>query len=75
MLPHVAESHVRVLVNNSTVGTEGKLPVPPSEVKRLPHEAVMSVEVPQQELLVHTHAELQGYNGCQAWHALAHKGG
>ena len=45
VLPHVAESHVGVLVNNSTVGTEGKLPVPPSKVKRLPHEALMSVEV------------------------------
>ena len=33
VLPHVAESHARVLVNNPTVGTEGKLPVPPSEVK------------------------------------------
>ena len=33
VLPHMAESHVGVLINNSTVGTEGKLPVPPSEVK------------------------------------------
>ena len=45
VFPHVAESHVGVLVNNSTVGTEGKLPVPPSKVKQLPHEAPMSVEV------------------------------
>ena len=75
VLPHMTESHVRVLINNSAVGTEGKLPVPPSKVKRLPHEAPMSVEVRQQELLAHTHMELRGYNGCQAWHALAHKGG
>ena len=69
VFPHMAESRVRVLINNSTVGTEGKLPAPPSEVKQLPHEALMSVEVQQQELLVRTHAELRGYNGCQAWHA------
>ena len=75
MLPLMAESHVRVLINSSAVGTEGKLPAPPSEVKQLPHEAPMSVEVQQQELLVRTHTELQGYNSCQAWHALAHKGG
>ena len=75
VLPHVAEGRVGVLVNNSTVGTEGKLPMPPSEVKRLPHEALVSVEVRQQELLVCTHAELRGYNGCQAWCTLASKGG
>ena len=45
VFPHVAESHVRVLVNNSAVGTEGKLPAPPSKVKRLPHKAPLSVEV------------------------------
>ena len=33
VLPHMAESCVEVLVNNSTVGTESKLPAPPSEVK------------------------------------------
>ena len=33
VFPHMAESRVRVLINNSTVGTEGKLPAPPSEVK------------------------------------------
>ena len=75
MLPHVAQSRVRVFINNSTVGTEGKLPAPPSKVKRLPHKALVSVEVQQQELLVRAHAELRGYNGCQAWHALARKGG
>ena len=45
VFPHMAESRVRVFINNSTVGTEGKLPAPPSEVKRLPHEALLSVEV------------------------------
>ena len=60
VLPHVAESHVRVLINNSTVMTEGKLPAPPSKVKRLPHEALVSVEVQLQELFVCTHAELRG---------------
>ena len=33
VLPHVAESCVGVLVNNSTVGTESQLPAPPFEVK------------------------------------------
>ena len=45
VLPHVAESHFRVLVNNSAVGTESELPAPPFEVKRLPHEALLTVEV------------------------------
>ena len=75
VLPHVAESCVRVLINNSAVGTEGKLPAPPSEVKRLPHKAPMLMEVRQQELLVCTHTELRGHNCCQVWCALARKGG
>ena len=75
MLPHMAESHVGVLINNSIVGTESKLSAPPSEAKRLPHEALMTVEVQQKELLVCTHTELRGHNGCQAWCALARKGG
>ena len=45
VLPHVAESRVRVLVNNFAVGTESKLPTPPGEVKQLPHEALMLEEV------------------------------
>ena len=45
VLPHMAESRVGVLINNPTVGTESKLSVPPSEVKRLPHEALVSVEI------------------------------
>ena len=75
VLPHMAESHVRVLINNSAVGTESKLSAPPGKVKQLPHEALVSVEVQQKELLVRTHMELGGHNSCQAWHALASKGG
>ena len=45
VLPHVAESHVGVLINNSTVGTESELSAPPIEAKRLPHEALVMVEV------------------------------
>ena len=75
VLPHVVESCVEVLVNNPTVGTESKLSAPPGEVKRLAHEALMLVEVRQKELLVCTHMELEGYNSCQAWCALASKGG
>ena len=33
VLPHMAESRVRVLINNSAVGTESELPAPPFEVK------------------------------------------
>ena len=74
MLPHMAESHVRVLVNNSAVGTESEQSVPPVEVKRFPHEALVMVEVRQKELLVCTHTELGRHNSCQAWCALAWKG-
>ena len=45
MLPHMAESRVRVLVDNSAVWTEGELPAPPFKVERLPHKASVSVEV------------------------------
>ena len=75
VLPHMAESRVRVLINNSTVGTESKLSAPPSKVNQLPHEALVLVEVQQKELFVCTHTELGGHNGCQAWFALASKGG
>ena len=63
VLPHMAESCVRVLINNSTVGTESKLPAPPFKVKRLPHEALVTVEITQQELLVHAYTELRRCNG------------
>ena len=62
VLPHVAESRVGVLVNNSAVGTESKLPVPPFKVKRLSHKALVMVEVTQQELLVHAYTELRRHN-------------
>ena len=45
MLPHMAEGHVGVLVDDSTVRTEGELPAPSLKVERLPHEASVSVEV------------------------------
>ena len=45
VLPHVAESRVKVLVNNSAVQTESELPAPSFKVKRLPHEARVMVEV------------------------------
>ena len=45
MLPHMAEGHVRVLVDDSAVQTKGKLPALPLNVERLPHEASVSVEV------------------------------
>ena len=35
VLPHVAENHVSVLVNNSAVGTESELSAPPFEVKSI----------------------------------------
>ena len=66
VLPHVAKSHVRVLINNSAVGTESELPAPPFEVKRLSHEALVTVEVSQQELLVRAYMELRRRNGYQA---------
>ena len=71
VLPHVAESGVGVLVNNSTVGTESELPAPPFKVKQLSHEALVMVKVTQQELLVHAYMEFRRHNGYQAWCALA----
>ena len=73
VLPHVAESCVGVLVNNSTVGTESELPAPPFEVKRLSHEALVAVKVTQQELLVRAYTELRRRNGYQARCAWAQK--
>ena len=66
VLPHVTESHVRVLVNNSAVGTESELLVPPFKVKRLPHKALVTLEVTQQELLVCAYTELRRHNSYQA---------
>ena len=45
MLPHMAEGHVGVLIDDSTVQTEGELPAPSLEVERLPHKASVLVEV------------------------------
>ena len=64
VFPHVAESSVRVLIENSTVWTKGQLPAPSTNSKRLPHEAPILVEVRQQELLVCAHAALRWYYGC-----------
>ena len=75
VLPHMAESRVGVLINNSAVGTESELSAPPSEAKRLLHKALVTVEVRQKELLVCTHMELGGTQPLSAWCALAGKGG
>ena len=73
VLPHVAESCVGVLINNSALGTESKLPAPPFKVKQLPQEALVMVEVTQQELLVCAYTELRSHNGYKARCARAWK--
>ena len=45
MLPHMAEGHVGVLIDDSAIWTKDKLSVLPLNVERLPHKASMSVEV------------------------------
>ena len=45
MFPHVAEGGLGVLIDNSTVWTEGQLPAPSTNANRLPHQALMLVEV------------------------------
>ena len=45
MLPHLAEGHVKVLIDDPAVWTEGELPAPSFEAERLPHEACVMVEV------------------------------
>ena len=45
VFPHVAKSGLRVLTDNSTVWTEGQLPALSANVNRLPHQALMRVEV------------------------------
>ena len=45
MLPHMAEGHVGVLIDDPAVWTEGELPAPSIEAERLPHEASVMVEV------------------------------
>ena len=45
MLPHMAEDHVGVLIDNSAVQTKGELSALSLYVERLPHKASVSVEV------------------------------
>ena len=45
MLPHMAEGRVRVLVDDFTIRTKGKLPTLPLDVERLPHKAPVLMEV------------------------------
>ena len=59
VFPHVAEGSLGVLIDNSTVWTEGQLPALSTNANRLPHQALMLVEVCQEELPVCAHAELQ----------------
>ena len=66
VFPHVAESGLGVLIDNSTVWTEGELPAPSTNANRLPHKALMPVEVCQQELPVHAHMELWGHHSHQS---------
>ena len=45
MLPHMAEGHVGVLVDDPAVRTEGELSAPSIGAERLPHEASVMVEI------------------------------
>ena len=74
VLPHMAEGSVRVLIDNSTVLTEGQLPAPSTNANRLPHQALMPVEVCQMELLVCAHMDLWRHHSCQVWWSCVHKG-
>ena len=73
MFPHLAEGRVKVLINNSTVRTEGELPAPSFKVEQLPHKARVTVEVTQQELLVRAYTELRRRNSYQAQYTRAWK--
>ena len=73
--PHIAESGLRVLIDNSTVWTEGHLLVLSINANQLPHQAPMSVEVCQQELPVCAHTEIWRYYGHQAGWPGIHEGG
>ena len=59
VFPHMAEGGLGVLIDNSTVWTEGQLPVPSSNANRLPHQALMLVEVCQEELPVRAHVDAE----------------
>ena len=73
--PHMAESGLRVLVDNSTVWTEGHLLALSLNANQLPHQAPMSVEVHQQELPVCAHVEIRRYYDHQAGQPGVHEGG
>ena len=75
VLPHMAEGGLGVLIDNSTVWTEGQLPAPSTSANQLPYQALMPVEVCQEELLVRAHVDLQTHHGCQARWPCVHKGG
>ena len=75
VLPRVAEDGLGVLIDNSTVWTEGQLPAPSTNANQLPHQALMPVKVCQEELLVHAHVDLRRHHGCQARWPCFHKGG
>ena len=45
VFPHVAKGSLGVLIDNSTVWTEGQLSVLSTNVNRLPYQALMLVEV------------------------------
>ena len=75
MFPHVAEGSPGVLIDNSTVWTEGQLPAPSTNANQLPHQALMLVEVCQEELPVCAHTELRRHHSCQAGWPCIHKGG
>ena len=75
VFPHMAEGGLGVLIDNSTVWTEDQLPAPSTNANQLPHQALMLVEVCQEELLVHAHVHLQRHHSCQARWPCVHKGG
>ena len=75
MFPHMAEGGLGVLIDNSTVWTEGQLPTSSTNANRLPHQALMPVEVCQEELFVRAHTELWRHHSCQAGWSCVHKGG
>ena len=75
VLPHVAEGGLGVLIDNSTVWTEGQLSAPSTNANRLSYQALMLVEVCQEELPVQAHVDLWRHHGCQARQPCVHKGG
>ena len=74
MFPHMAEGSLGVLIDNSTVWTEGQLPALSTNANQLPHQALMLVEVCQEEFPVCSHTELWRYYSCQVGWPCIHKG-